>query len=203
MSPYKGMIGIYGGTFDPIHFGHLNLVIEIAEIHELSEVWFCPAQINPHKLDAQPLSAEHRLKMIQLAIEEIPHLSVIDLEIKQEGPSYTVNTLKKIIEQEKNSGSNRNFCLIIGDDAIPGFFHWHHPDEIVKLVPILIGRRQLNPIFPKGDPLIVAALKNGMTKTKVMDICSTEIRARLNARRYCGHLVPAKVLDYIYANDLY
>jgi nicotinate-nucleotide adenylyltransferase len=203
MNHCKGKIGIYGGTFDPIHFGHLNLAIEIQEAHQLAEVWFCPAQISPHKLNAQPIAATHRLEMLKLAIEGIPNFYVNDIELKRQGPSFTLDTLRALIAQEATSSDPRQFCLMIGDDSIPGFFKWHKPEEIVKLVPILVGRRQSE--FPelKGDSAICAALRLGITPTRIMDIGATRIRSRLTAGLYCGHLIPAKVVDYIYVHHLY
>lgn len=203
MSVYKGMTGIYGGTFDPIHFGHLNLAMELYETHQLAEVWFCPVQISPHKLETHPTPAHHRAEMLKLALEGIPNFHLTEIELKRQGPSYTLETLKTLMAQEKNSSHPRQFCLMMGDDALPGFFTWHQPEEIVKLVPILIGRRRLE--FPEfiGDPTLCVALKKGVTPTKIMDICSTDIRKRLKAGQYCGHLLPAKVVDYIYANQLY
>lgn len=194
-------IGIYGGTFNPVHFGHLNLAIEILEAHRLDEVWFCPAQCNPHKLKTQPIAIEHRLKMLELALENVPKCRVLDFEALRPGPSYTIETLQALISQENSS--SRRFSLIIGDDAIPGFFHWLQPEEIVKLVPIFVGKRGI--VIPelKGNPEISSALSRGMTSTRILDISSTDVRKRLKLGLYCGHLVPAKVLDYIYANQLY
>lgn len=195
-------IGIYGGTFDPFHLGHLNLAIEIMEKRNLDEVWFCPVWISPHKLHQQPLAVEHRLEMLRLALSDLPYFRLIDIEAKREGPSFTINTLKELKEKEPD----KQFCLIMGDDAIPSFFRWHQPEIIVKLVPIFIGSRgmselQLNSLT--GDPEIIEAIKQGITPTHIMDISGTEIRRRLAAGLYCGHLLPSKVMDYISKHHLY
>lgn len=199
----KDMIGIYGGTFDPIHFGHLNLALEIFEAHALAEVWFCPAYISPHKLDRPPTASEHRLKMLQLALEDIPQFRVTTVELERPGPSYTVDTVRALMAQERNSSKPKRFCLIIGDDAIPGFFHWHQPEEIIKMVPILVGRRALVQPILQGSPEICEVLRQGLTATSIVDISSRNIRQRLEAGQYCGHLIPVKVLDYIYTHQLY
>lgn len=191
------MIGIFGGTFDPIHYGHINLALEMMEAHHLDEVWFCPANLNPLKLTAHPISVQHRLKMLQLALEDIPGCRINDIELKRPGPSYTIDTLRTLVAQEKSK-----FCLIIGDDAASHFPQWRDPAEIVKLVPVFIGRRSLESL-PQMDPAIYETLAKGATETRLMEISGTEIRQRLAQGLYCGHLLPAKVLDYIYANKLY
>src|SRR5688572_24485124 len=147
----KGYIGIYGGTFDPLHFGHLNIALQMKEIYGLDEVWFCPVQINPHKLEQIPTPFSKRLEMLQLALENVPGCSITDVEGKRPGPSYTIDTLNALTAKYPNA----RFCLIMGDDAIPGFFRWHQPEKIVKMVPILIGRRMASPVnidALTGDP---------------------------------------------------
>lgn len=199
-------IGIFGGTFDPIHFGHLNLAIELMEKKDLNEVWFVPAQINPHKLEKNPpVSLEHRLAMLQLATEDTPGFIVQDIEGKRPSPSYTVDTLREFIANEKQETSPNQFYLILGEDSIPGFFQWHLPDEIIKLTPLLIGSRSGLWTYdnPGVDPVIKEAIQKGLTQTRIMDISSTEVRDRLEKKLYSGHLIPAKVLAYIKQNQLY
>ena len=113
-------IGIYGGTFDPIHFGHINLAIEVFEKSDLDEILFCPAFISPHKTDAPPVSsADHRLKMTHLAVEDIDFFSTCDYEIKRKNVSYTIDTLKAV---EKKYDAQ--ICLIIAQDSLPEFTNW-------------------------------------------------------------------------------
>lgn len=196
-------IGIYGGSFDPIHFGHLNLAMELMETHDLSEVWFIPAQLNPHKLDSLPIPVHHRIAMIQLAIEEIPQFSMKDLESQRPSPSYTIETIKELYQGDE--GVNRQFFLMLGEDAVPGFFLWKDPEEIVAHASLLIGSRSGWPTkaLEGKDPIIKAAILAGLTKTRQMNISSSEIRQRLHQGKYCGHLVPSKVLDYIRSYGLY
>ena len=196
-------IGLYGGSFDPIHFGHINLAIEILEAHNLDEVWFCPAQISPHKLHNHPIASEHRISMLQLAIKDIPQFRVTTIELERPGPSYTVDTVRFLVENEKHAVIPKQFYLIIGDDSVPGFFNWHKPNEIIEMVPILVGKRALVSPPLEGNPKICAALRQGMTPTSIIEISSRNIRQRLQAKLYCGHLLPVKVLDYIYTHQLY
>lgn len=198
-------IGLLGGTFDPIHFGHLNLAFELMEKRNLDQVWFIPAQVNPFKMKRPPISMDHRLAMVQLALQNIPQFHLKDLERERPPPSYTIDTLKSFIAEEAYSHSPRQFALLLGEDAIPSFYQWHLPEEIIKLVPLYIGFRsgieqyELN-LFSQT---IQEAIQSGLTATRLMDISGTDIRDRLEKRLYCGHLVPGAVLDYIEENQIY
>ena len=198
-------IGLFGGTFDPIHVGHLNLAFELMEKKELDQVWFIPAQVNPFKTEAPPQAMGHRLEMVQLAIQGIPEFHLKDLEKERPPPSYTIDTLKAFIAEEAYKPTPHQFYLLLGEDAIPSFHSWHLSEEIVKLVPLLIGSRSLmggydlNP-FPF---LIRKAIEDGLIETRLMDISGTDIRKRLAQNLYCGHLVPFTVLDYVKKYQLY
>src|SRR4051794_1314404 len=98
----KKKIGLYGGTFDPIHLGHINLAFELMEKKSLDEVWFIPARISPHKMHLHPTSFAHRVKMLDLALEGIPQFKINEIENQLPLPSYTINTIKAILNEEKN-----------------------------------------------------------------------------------------------------
>lgn len=198
-------IGIYGGSFDPVHIGHINLAIEIAEAHNLDEVWFCPAAINPLKQQRTAAGPAARLEMLHLATADIPNFKVIDIELQRPPPSYTIDTLRHLLAQPPTALPAFQLYLIFGADAIPHFHQWHQAEEIVKLVPLLIGQRSHDSIDKavKGSPEILQAMQKGLTPTRILDVSSTEIRKRLPKHLYCGHLLHAKVLDYISANHLY
>jgi nicotinate-nucleotide adenylyltransferase len=205
MSFERGLIskavGFYGGTFDPVHFGHLNLALEMLEKRHLDEIWFCPAAISPHRLKENPTPGHHRKAMLERALSSLPFFRVLDNELEREGPSYTVDTLRALKEQDESI----QLFLILGEDAVPGFFSWHQPKEILKIAELLVGTRPgfLNKLPLNGDPEILKAIQKGLTITRVMEISSTEIRARLCQSLYCGHLVPKEVLDYIMTHRLY
>lgn len=207
MSTRNKKVGIYGGTFDPIHFGHLNLALEMLELHKLDEVWFCPAQVNPHKVGTSPVDGAHRFKMLTLAIEENPYFKVLDLELYREGPSFMIDTLTALIEAEKGKPNPCEFSLIIGEDSLKGFTNWHRVEEIVKLVSLLVGSRTISyqdrEKIEKENSMIWDAIQKGMTPTRKLEISSTEIRERIHRRLFIRYLVPWKVVDYIYANHLY
>jgi nicotinate-nucleotide adenylyltransferase len=198
-------IGLLGGTFDPIHFGHLNLAFELMEKKALDQVWFIPAQINPFKVQVLPTPMDHRLAMVQLAIQDIPQFYLKDLEKERPPPSYTIDTLRAFIAEEAQSLAPHQFYLLLGEDSLPRLFYWHLSEEIIHLVPLLIGSRTgVEPYtYEDWSPSMHQAIQEGMTQIHLMDISSTEIRRRVAQKLYCGHLVPSPVLDYIQAHQLY
>lgn len=199
-------IGLFGGTFNPIHFGHLNLAIELMERKALDEVWLIPALSSPFRVSEEEISSFHRLQMLNLACADIPQFLVKDLELKRPSPSYTVETIQEIIQ---NKQEGERFFLLLGQDSLLRFAEWKQPDRLVQLVSLIIGCR------PGAEDLISRlcslnlsreicdAIHEGMVITPMMEISATYIRERLKKKLYCGHLVPVKVLDYIYENQLY
>lgn len=199
-------IGIYGGTFDPLHFGHLNLAIGLKEAHNLDEVWFIPAHQNPHKNHEQSVSIEHRVAMLNAIIPQIPNFRVVDIEAKRQPPSYTIDTIQTIMDSEQKDPKGYQFYLMVGEDSVANFLQWKEPDLLVSLVPLLIAvRGDSTTDFNKFEahPKILEAIELGITKIGLFDISSTEIRARLKSGLYCGYLIPSKILDYINKNHLY
>lgn len=193
------IIGIFGGTFDPIHNGHLHLAIRLSEIYQLQEVWFIPARYSPFKIDQHTSPIEKRIEMIGLAIEDIPHFRVVDIEAKRTGPSYTIDTLRIIAKQ-----SPSELRLLMGSDAVPSFHEWKDSEEIIQLAPPLIACRSADfseKIFHKSP--LFEKLKEGMTQIPIMEISSTEIRERFKKCLCCIDLLPAKVIDFIIQNGLY
>jgi nicotinate-nucleotide adenylyltransferase len=197
-------IGLFGGTFDPIHYGHINLAIELKEKKQLDQVWFIPTNMNPFKEMAPPIPLHHRLTMIQHAIEKIPDFYLKDQEKEQATPSYAIHTLQAIIGQEAKDTLNR-FYFLMGEDTVPGFCDWYLPEAIIQLVPLLIGSRSgiwQHELFTYSIT-IREAIETGLTSTRLIDISSSEIRDRICHHLYCGHLLPTAVIDYIQKNQLY
>ncbi len=183
----KKKVGILGGSFDPVHFGHINLAISLKEACDLNEVLFVPARISPFKTEAPPVaSSEHRLNMLKLAISGILEFRLIDWELDAEGPSYSIDTVRKLSEDP-----SLELHLLIADDQAGSFHLWKEAEELSKLAPPLIGMRR------------TSRDQKGGVKMPVLEISSTFIRERLSQKKYCGHLVPASVLDYIARNNLY
>jgi nicotinate-nucleotide adenylyltransferase len=181
-------VGFFGGSFDPIHFGHINLALELLEKGHLDEVLFCPAFCSPFKTGHPPAaSKKDRLEMLKLALKAVPHTRITTLELDREGPSYTVDTIRELQRQEKSS-----FRLLLSEEAAKEIDKWKEAKELTRLAPPLIGVRAS---FSEGPFERV--------RTRVLEVSSTEIRKRLQEKLYCGHLIPPKALDYILQNGLY
>ncbi|HMN47599.1 MAG TPA: nicotinate-nucleotide adenylyltransferase [Ignavibacteriaceae bacterium] len=187
-------VGIFGGTFDPIHHGHLITAQSVKEIRALDKIIFIPAFISPHKQHEKASSAEHRIKMLKLALDEIPFFECSDFEIKQHTISYTVDTLR---EFKKYYDS---IDLIIGYDNIFKFHTWKDPDEILKLANIVVLRRKSSYPIDYIDKYVESAI---FVQTRGIEISATDIRNRVHANLPIHYLVPKEVEDYIYKHNLY
>jgi len=198
-------IGLFGGSFDPVHFGHLHLALEMLEKHGLDQVIFAPANISPFKKQAPPhTGASDRLEMVRLAIEPVRHFSLVRWEIEREGPSYTIDTVKKMYEEADQKGEAWKLHLILGEDALEGLPKWKDAEALVRLAPPLTGSRTGSAHSFSGYSKEMAAIvEEGITKIPILEISSTAIRDRLKKKMFCGHLVPGLVLDYIYSHSLY
>lgn len=195
-------IGFFGGSFDPIHLGHLNLAIQILEAHNLDQIFFCPTSQSPHKKETPPLaSKEQRRAMVVAAIAPLPKFTFLDMEIQRADPNYTIDSIRKLMETD----GKKQYHLILGEDSLKEFHKWKEVEELVVLAPPLVGTRGENSgDLPKTLPKsVLTAVKKGYTKISNMEISSTEIRSRLQLGLYCGHLLPAKVGEYINQNQLY
>jgi len=197
-------IGLFGGTFNPIHFGHINLALELKEKKELDEVWLVPSLLSPLRMHESLLAPSHRLQLLSLIVSDVPGFKVCDIELKRSAPSYTVDTVKQILDLHPENA----FFLLFGEDSLMRFREWKEPLEIVRAIHLLIGSRpysELLKLLPKlgFSEEISAAIRKGLVPTRQMEISATEIRDRLKKRMYCGHLLPRKILDYIYENQLY
>lgn len=187
-------IGIFGGTFDPIHHGHLITAQSVREICNLDKIIFMPAYISPHKQEVITSSADDRLNMLKLALDDIPFFNYSDFEIKQHDISYTIDTLrefKKIYNE---------IDLIIGYDNIFSFHTWKDPDEILKLADVIVLKRRSSHPIDYVDKYVEAA---HFVETRGIEISSTDIRNRVHGNLPIHYLVPDSVKDYIYKHNLY
>lgn len=191
-------IGFFGGSFDPIHFGHLKMAKELKEKKMLDEVWFSPARISPFKLDRCPESVENRLEMLRLALGGEPGFKIYEEESRRLGPSYSIETVEHLSEIPDSQ-----FYFIISDESVPEFFHWKEAERIVQLVPLIVGSRVGAEPPKKGNKTICQAMERGWTPTQILDISSTQIRKFLKEGKDCTSYIPRNVLDFIYQNHLY
>ncbi len=187
-------VGIFGGTFDPVHFGHLITAQAVKEIRNLEKIIFIPNYISPHKTDIKSSSAVHRLAMLNLAIKNISYFECSDIEAKDKEISYTVNTLKILKEKYEK------LELIIGFDNIIKFDTWKNPDDILKLADLVVLERETNKKSFKKDKYFQSAF---FVDTPTIEISSTEIRERVKQGRPINFLVPQSVKEYIYKFKLY
>ncbi len=187
-------VGIFGGTFDPIHHGHLITAQSVREIRDLDKIIFIPSFISPHKADVNSASPEHRMNMLKLAVERIDFFEVSDYEIIKEGISYTIDTLKEF----KKKYDELEF--IIGYDNIFKFHTWKNPDEIMKITKILVLKRKSSLPPPHEDKYVKSAL---FVETRGIEISATDIREKVKQGMPIHYLVPEKVKEYIYSFNLY
>lgn len=189
-------IGIFGGTFDPIHMGHLLVAEQAREAADLDEVWFIPNAEPPHK--AAPVSAtHHRERMVELAIADHPRFRLSRVELDRPGPSYTVDTVRDL----KKAHPQAHFFLIVGADMMNDLPRWYKIEEIMHVVQV-IGH--LRPGVAVGDlPPFIARRLTLVEDAVTLDLSSTEIRRRAAAGKSIRYLVPEKVRRYIEENRLY
>lgn len=201
----KKKVGLLGGTFDPIHNGHLNLAFELMEKRDLSEVWFIPACLNPLKNSSALASFDQRSKMIELALANIPFFFLNRVEERLPSPSYTINMLRALINENNFQGSPCEFYLLTGEDSLETLHKWVKVDEILNLVPLLIGSRFQSQVFDLQNhaSVIKQAANAGWTQINLMDISSHGVRDRLFKNLCVDYLVPGLVLRYIQENQLY
>jgi nicotinate-nucleotide adenylyltransferase len=196
-SSHLSRIGLFGGTFDPIHLGHLILAEAAFEKLALDQLLFIPAHVSPYKTELPPAApAADRLAMIELAIAGREGWSVDTRELFKRGPSFTIDTVREL-QREK---SNATFILLLGEDQLPGLPQWRESEELQKLVSFLIFARK-----PQGEiKQRAGSLPTGATfLDRSIDISATEIRERLAKNREIDYLVPTSIHDYIKKKKLY
>ena len=185
-------IGILGGTFDPIHMGHL-ITAEIVRVSAaLDEIIFIPAARPPHKENKGEAPAEDRLLMVQCAVEGNPSFSVSDIELRREGPSYTVDTIAALSEQLGDA----ELFFITGADAMNDLYHWHEPARLLRSCVFIAAARQ-------GVELDESRLAEQFSPEQHLEISSTMIRMRVRAGMSIRYLVPRAVEHYIEERGLY
>lgn len=204
------MIGIFGGTFDPIHYGHLRPAEEARDQLALTEVRFVPAGQPP--LRSQPVaSAAQRLAMVELAIRGIDRFRIDARELQRAGPSYTVTTLESLRRELPTTP----LCLLIGMDQFVGFEHWHRWPEIPDLAHLVVLRRpgavldvlppwaQSRATDQVDDLRRAPAGRLAFLPVHPQDISATRIRAALSRGESVAGQLPDAVLAYIHSNHLY
>ncbi len=189
-----GAVGVLGGTFDPIHLGHLITAQSVSDLRNLDKIIFVPCNISPHKEETPSTSAEHRIQMMKIAIESYDKFELSEYEIKKGDVSYTYDTLVEF------SKTYNKLELIIGYDNLIDFDKWHKPDEILSYADLVVMRRGVDVKIQTIHKFYEAAV---FIETPVVAISSSDIRERIKNNLNIGNLVPPEVKEYIYKFELY
>ena len=187
-------IGVFGGTFDPVHIGHTTLALECRHELELDKVLFVPANISPFKIDHIPVSPADRLNMLRLAIGHDPRFGICTLELDRGGVSYTVETLRELA---KEYGKGSQLFFLAGADSAEGFDEWKDAGEIMKLATFVALSRPGSNLTrrPKENYRVV--------EMPLLKISSTMIRRRVRDGRPIECFIAPLVADYIHEEGLY
>ncbi|MFC7393279.1 nicotinate-nucleotide adenylyltransferase [Scopulibacillus cellulosilyticus] len=185
-------IGLIGGTFDPPHLGHLAIAEEAADACRLDEVWFLPSYIPPHK-DRLVTDSDHRIAMVDRAIEDNPLFKLSLIEIKRKGRSYTYDTLYEL----KRRYPDDQFYFIIGADMVDDLPNWYKIDQLAKLTSF-IGFKRPGYTFKKPEGVTIIPVEMPQ-----IDISSSMIRKRINQHRSYRYFLCENVKKYIEEKGLY
>ncbi|WP_067461280.1 nicotinate-nucleotide adenylyltransferase [Actinomadura macra] len=192
----KRRLGIMGGTFDPIHHGHLVAASEVAHFYSLDEVVFVPTGLSSHKGGRKVAAAEDRYLMAVIATASNPRFSVSRIDIDRPGATYTVDTLRDMRELQ---GPDAELFFITGADALEKMLTWHDTDELFELAHFIgvtrPGHRLADPGLPNG--------RVSLMEVPALSISSTECRERVGSGEPIWYLVPDGIVQYINKRDLY
>lgn len=199
-------IGLYGGSFDPIHNGHLIVARAVAERLGLDRVIFLPSAKPPHKETETLAAPAHRADMVKLAIEPEPAFEFSDFDLTREGPSYTIDTVAHF---RNRFGADVELCWIIGADSLVELPAWHRVRELVDECRIVTAVRpgwtriEWEKLLPPLSDDQLTRLQDGVVETPMIEISSSDIRQRVRQGRSCRYLVPDRVHAYVDTHHLY
>lgn len=183
-------VGIFGGSFNPIHTGHIALAKSLCEKAGLDEVWFMVSPMNPFKKTATDLLDDHlRLEMVEKALEKEPLLKTCDYEFRLPKPSYTWHTLQAISQEF----TDIEFTLLIGGDNWAAFDKWYHHEDILAHYPIVVYPRQGSSVGAVPEGVTIVA-------TPLLNISSTEIRQRIKEGKSIKGMVPESIEELVKRN---
>lgn len=202
-------MGIFGGTFDPIHYGHLRVVEEVRKRFLIEKILFIPSSRPPHKKEMRITDAAIRFEMVALALEEFPHFEISEFELKKEGLSFTIETLEAL----KKENSDHELFLIMGVDQMLEINTWKDPERILQLSEVVVMSRpgyekeRKALIFPSANRIKMDFGKNSYLAHWVdvspIEITSTLIREKIRKSESIRGLLPDKVEAYIQKKGLY
>jgi nicotinate-nucleotide adenylyltransferase len=210
------LLTILGGTFDPVHYGHLRLAVEIIEELSLDKIYLMPAKEPPHRAPSEASIAQ-RIAMLKICCQLCPQIDIELAEANRAGKSYTIDTLHDL---RKSIGAQQPLAITIGMDTFLQFHKWHKWQEIINLCHILVARRpnlsleihnhELQEFYNHHVTTLRDDLKNSshgkiyiLQQTSMLDISATHIRNLIKDKKSAQFLLPCQVLDYIMQNKLY
>lgn len=194
----KMKVGILGGSFNPVHFGHLKIAEKAMRKFGLDHVLFIPCYHPPHKGTRGIVSAKHRLAMTELAVQEIKNFYTSPVEVERKGISYSIDTLKEL---KRYYRPGTRFYFIIGSDMFPQLSTWHKAGDLAKLCEFLVLTRKRAPI-PSGEDVSFKG-KWHPFRIRPVEVSATEIRKNVRAGKSIKKWVPEPVEKYILENKLY
>ncbi len=202
-------LGIFGGSFDPIHYGHLILAEQCREQAELDRILFVPTASSPLKTSGPFATDKQRIEMLHLAIAGHPSFTISGIEIERGGTSYTVDTLTQLTQQHPES----ELFLLIGEDSLRTFDQWRQPKAVCELaIPLVVRRPQADRSSEAVDLTILQPYlsdqrfeqtREQRIDSRLIDISSTEIRSRVASALSIRYLLPRPVQKFIETNQLY
>ncbi len=194
-------LGIFGGTFDPPHFGHLRMAAAVLTQLQLDQVLFAPVGVQPLKQDHPATAPEHRARMVELAITGEPHFALSRADLDRPGPHYTVDLLSIIQQQQPGAA----LWFILGEDSLGDLPRWRDPARIVQLARLAVLRRPgYEPDWPTLDRALpdLRACLDWIEHAEI-DISASDIRQRVQRGLSIASLVPERVIDYLVTHNLY
>lgn len=187
-------IGILGGSFNPIHNGHLILADEVRQKLGLDKIFFIPVYLPVHKEEKDLLTAIERFKMVRMAVRDNPYFEALALEIKRKGPSYTIDTLKNLRQMYPEV---KKFFFIVGSDALGYLDSWKDINEVMKLAKFVVASR---PDYPLKNLFTEALLPLAI---EAIDISGFRLRQRIKNGESVRYYLPKEVYKYIVKNGFY
>jgi nicotinate-nucleotide adenylyltransferase len=215
-------IGIYGGSFNPVHFGHLRTAVEVREGARLAEVWLVPVHVPPHKQSEGLADGASRLRMVELAVERVPSLRASDVEIARPGPSFTIDTVRILKERHPDV----DLSLVVGFDAFREIYTWKDYEQLFAECDLLVTSRPPHEVRAGEDMAHFGKLPIAVTRgfcydehlrcyvhnsghrlqflpVTALDISASRIRERIGAGGSVAFLTPDPVVDLIRRERLY
>lgn len=191
-------LGLFGGTFDPVHYGHLRTV-EAARLElELNEVWMLPNPHPPHKLHSPLTPYVHRKAMLSIALEEFPHLKLSDTEERVQGPAYTTETIRRVVAELPQK--EHDLWLIVGADSLVDLPKWKNPEDLFTHARVAVLRRP-GVDLSSAPPQYVDRVR--LLHTPLIPISATDLRTAIRTGRDTSEWLPVRVRNYIDLHGLY